>query len=46
MTGVALLGLPRLLVGLQRHYEDVVSTRMSRDQRPADHFRTLEAKLR
>lgn len=38
--------LPRLLAGLQEHYDEVVSLRMSREQRPADDFLELRAKLR
>lgn len=38
--------LPLLLETLQLHYEDMVATRMSRENRPGDNLRELRAKLR
>jgi hypothetical protein len=38
--------LPRLLETMQVHYENMVATRMSRENRPGDNLRELRAKLR
>lgn len=38
--------LPRLLFGMQEHYEDIVAGRMSRELSPNDNFNELRAQMR